>query len=616
MSKAGIAPWIVALLAGACVCGCHDATVAPPQSPVSARQTGPETPLSSDSLLQRLKASALPLVRPLILHPDGRCRMESTGADPLKLRSHPALSVAVVPPGTGVALRALWNDPDPTFHGIAALALACWEPNAPDVRSNLRALLEQTNSPALRLYAVNAYPLLGQPAVQDFTRALESPHAEVRQHAAFGLGLITGGASNAVPALIRLLQTPAVPGHEEHRHEAAAAAFALRRVGISAWAPVLSVLARASDASARWAVDALRLPTGPHEAESFASAIGSVIGGSTSEGRAALAELLSQAGVQGPGARLILQPLLQDPAPLVRLWACVGWIRTQQDPQAGMAGFGALLQAGSEETRLGALDAAAQLSGEAGSGLIPAIVEQLGAEAPRLRAAAARALGTLNQRPAETLPRLMPLLGEGNQEVKDAVVWAAGRQGAAALPMLSARLSDPSVSIREGAARALGQLRGVEGAVVSLAEAYPNQAAAVRRAIVASLESLAERPIDARGLKGPSLARSSLPLLVTALGDEDAAVRRSAVGALARIGPEARSAAGPLLAKLRDGAGAVRRAAAMALEDVGYRTAESVPILMEILNDPSASDALRDRANRLLLEVDPEANRVRSLSTP
>lgn len=616
MSKAGTAPWIAALVAGVCVCGCHDSGAGSTPKATSPPRSPSVDLASPDAVLRRLKASALPLTRPLVLHPAGRCRMEATGPDPVKLRSHPILSAAPPPPGTGAALRELWNDPDPTFHGVAALALACWEPNAPDVRSKLRMFLEQTNSPALRLYALNAYPLLGPVAVEDLTRALESPHADVRLHAAFGLGLIGGGASNAVPAIILRLQPPGASTPGAHQHEAAAAAFALRRLGIPAWAPVLSVVAKASEGSARAAAEGLRFPADPREAALFSAAVASAISGATSDGRAVMAELLGEASGAGGSVRSVLEPFLQDPSPQVRLWACVSWIRTQPDSQRGASGFEEAFQAVSDDTRIRALEAFAQFPIRASAGLIPAITEQLGAETPQIRAAAARALGNLNQRPTESLPALMRLLGDGHPDAKEAAVWAVGRYGVAALAALTAQLNDPSPSLREGAARALGRLRGIEGAVSALTGVIQGQPTAVRRAIISSLESLAERPIDTQGLKGASIVRSSLPVLVNALGDEDAEVRRSAVGALARIGPDARSAAAPLLARLRDGVGSVRRAAALALEDIGYRTAESVPILMEILNDPASSDATKDRANRLLLEVDPEANRVRNLATP
>ena len=64
-----------------------------------------------------------------------------------------------------------------------------------------------------------------------------------------------------------------------------------------------------------------------------------------------------------------------------------------------------------------------------------------------------------------------------------------------------------------------------------------------------------------------------------------------------------------LLSILKDGNGRVRQVAAFALEQVGYQTPEVVPVLVEVINDPSLSEAVRERAARLLLEIDPEAAR-------
>ena len=89
---------------------------------------------------------------------------------------------------------------------------------------------------------------------------------------------------------------------------------------------------------------------------------------------------------------------------------------------------------------------------------------------------------------------------------------------------------------------------------------------------------------SALGQIGPA-AKEAVPALIAALKDKDIWVRRNAASALTRIGPAAKGTVPALIAALRDKQPGVRMYAAVALGNISHAAKEAVPALIVALKD-------------------------------
>jgi HEAT repeat protein len=90
---------------------------------------------------------------------------------------------------------------------------------------------------------------------------------------------------------------------------------------------------------------------------------------------------------------------------------------------------------------------------------LPVIVRELASQSPALRYEAARAAGEMAEEARDLLPKLMPLLNDGDSEVVLAAIWALGQIGgdAAKRVLQQVRKSDDETR-RQAAADALEEL--------------------------------------------------------------------------------------------------------------------------------------------------------------
>jgi HEAT repeat protein len=153
--------------------------------------------------------------------------------------------------------------------------------------------------------------------------------------------------------------------------------------------------------------------------------------------------------------------------------------------------------------------------------------------AAEVRAAVANALVVCARRPEEAVTGLRQLLADPEPAVRvhAAVALRRAASDAQALNVLVELARSPDPAARISAVAALGELGGEPEVVRS---ALGDEDAAVRRAAATALGSFPE----------PSVEH-----LLVALGDEDAAVRQAAAAALARTGP---SVEGRLVGALED----------------------------------------------------------------
>ena len=506
------------------------------------------------------------------------------------------------------AVVQLFQEPDPASRAGGALALASLAPESSATLEHLEKLLVAPGDATLRLYVANAFVFLGSRAVPTLTRHLDGTDPEIKLNAAFALGLIGSVASSGAGPLARTLELSR-PDVRGHNHVGAACAFALRRMGTSGLQETLAVLKRSATPMAQIAASAVEIPKNRAEASEAASLIAGSVHGATPEARVVLGDLLAKfSSTGGEEVRLALHSLLDDPLPGVRLVGGLAWASTQTDPETGLRQLASLLGDPSSSVRSRAAAALGAL-GKRSAPAVKPMLELLRDEAPEVRAAAVSALTQIEPDPARFLVPVARLLSDKDRLVSDAAAGALAMVGQPALPVLEKSLRDPSLEARCGGALALGRLRGIPGAVAALIGAVPDQPVVVRRVLVSALRRQAERPLDARGTRGRSPAVAAVQVLIGCLMDEDVLVREQAAGAIGNVGPDARSAAAGLLSLLKDGNGRVRRTAAFALEEVGYQTSEIVPVLVEVINDLDAPEAVRDRASRLLFEIDPEAAR-------
>jgi HEAT repeat protein len=166
-----------------------------------------------------------------------------------------------------------------------------------------------------------------------------------------------------------------------------------------------------------------------------------------------------------------------------------------------------------------------------------------------------------------------------------------GLQNEVAVSILVGALKDPKPAVRFQAAAALSELGNkAAGAVPALAEALEDAEAAVRVQAAYGLSRVK-----------PAAARSAVGALGAALQDENEAVRSHAAHALALLAPEAGAASADLAVALKDRHPAVRRLAVEALARIGGGADVAVPALIRALKDPDPQ--VRANAPRALLRI-------------
>jgi len=166
---------------------------------------------------------------------------------------------------------------------------------------------------------------------------------------------------------------------------------------------------------------------------------------------------------------------------------------------------------------------------------MPALVAVLADADPKVREAAAQAVGQMGP---EALPTLSSMLGHQDKYVRRHAVWAMGKLGPLARPALAdlcESLRDPDPRTASGAAQALGQM-GTDGA-----EAIPSLTEAMRGTNIV-LCRLASKALS-------QIGSPALPTLIAHLQHSDPFVRGESAMALGWMGPIAKGAV-PLLASI------------------------------------------------------------------
>jgi len=163
--------------------------------------------------------------------------------------------------------------------------------------------------------------------------------------------------------------------------------------------------------------------------------------------------------------------------------------------------------------------------------LVAALAEGMSAPEENLRAAVAKALGTLGD--VSAIPALSETLADKSWKVRHETILALDALGTSeAVPALCRALEDPEVSLRQRAAQALGHVELTSGAVGALLEAVADSRLMIRNCAVAALRK--------------ATFPSAVPVLIAGLSHSCDDVRRVAAEVL---GIQHAHAAAPALRK-------------------------------------------------------------------
>ncbi|MCA9240926.1 MAG: HEAT repeat domain-containing protein, partial [Planctomycetales bacterium] len=327
--------------------------------------------------------------------------------------------------------------------------------------------------------------------------------------------------------------------------------------------------------------------------------------------------------------------LLQDSDAMVRGAA----VRALASMEAAAAGTLDQLQplTGDEDPRVRAevveaIYAIVSSHGEADQGPIAEIAMiGLADDDPMVRQRAAAVLGKLDKIPESVSAALVKALNDPNPSVRAGAIGALGRsdEGARnAMPQLIAASRDESVPVVVASAQALGQIMELDSAgVEALIGLLDHLDADVQQAAIESLgtcgthdPAVATALLDRTNDSQPririaalqSLARvlpsgtERLGPLISALDDDDWAVRREATQVLAGLREEATAAVPALLERMLSHSDD-RDAIAEALRQIDNAPPDAVPVLLRLLEDEQTDRRSRFYALHLLRKVGPAA---------
>jgi HEAT repeat protein len=412
------------------------------------------------------------------------------------------------------------------------------------------------DDPRIRQAACTALGQIGNlAAVSELTKRLQDSVSDVRKAACTALGQI--GDPSAVPALIACLNDWFISG---------AAANALVQIGKPAVPALIETLTSPSNRVCIAACTALGEIGDPDAVPELIQCLEDADWSVRSAACTALAQIGDAAAI--PALRVHAEIMEEARHALYKLGGTSMSLQEAVRTLSEQNQWGVLCRALTSNLVRAAI---VQL----GSIAVPALIDALHNDDPKIRQAACTALGHIGDTAA--VPSLIQSLEDEDRYVRSAACNALGQIGdPSAVPALIACLDQREIS--EAAANALVQIG--KPAVPALIEALTSPSNPVRSAACTVLGKIRDT--------------AAVPVLVQCLKDTYSDVRCAACRALGKIRDTA--AVPALIEQLKDTNRDVRKAACTALGQV--RDSSAVPALISALHDEdvdvriAATDAL------------------------
>jgi HEAT repeat protein len=546
-------------------------------------------------------------------------------------RREAARALARLAPFIDPALPALRDAALASHGGLTPAVEALIAAGSGGQRLLLEAIADQNLDAQTRRFLLRDAAFRGRlsaGSVPALIRLLKDPDGALHGFAALALGNQGEAAAPAIPALIEALADPAAGRLDD----GTLVAYLLTM-------PAAEALARIGPQAVPALLEALKAPR--------------------TRGQALVA--LERMGPRARAALPALRDLLGSDDKRLRAGAASALLHIDDAPEAPLRVLTALLADPDRDTRRTAVDALARRAGgswerpatrtlalprEAVKPLLELLTDQ------DLRGPAGRVLGRMGDARKDALPELIARLENGDSAARS-ILFALGPDAAPAVPALI-RSVDPKAPDVSLTYTILGQIgpaardavpvllaavrdphnRGRGEALVALARigAGGEEVVATLRKVLEDTESAgpggAERrslAADALGALGPA-ARPALPALEKALVDEDALVRVSATGALARVADGTDAYLPRLLLAWRDTYDPEEPYPVLphwldAVEALGPAGAPAVPQLLQLLDGSPDQDRFADdrtHAVRVLARMGPQARpalpRLRALA--
>jgi HEAT repeat protein/mono/diheme cytochrome c family protein len=446
-----------------------------------------------------------------------------------------------ISPDASEALLLALADEDLLVRRYASVAVVAF---GPTLAPRLTALIE--SNPVARPHAEAALIALGGPTVPEVVRLLENREPAAQASAVRILTEIGPPAAPAIPFLIEALRGTS------SRARCVRIAAALGATGSASVTPLTRLFESSDRPLTREMASRALGFAGPRASEAvplLLDALGDPDGRIRFTAAAALGRIRTVRAVEP-----LVERVRHDTNRTVRMYSieALGEI----GPGANAA-VPALIEVFAREDDNLAGRAAWALAG-IGVLSMPALLQALENPDPRTRAHASHALGLVGADPGRVVPPLIGMLGDDDNLVRERAATALVELGADAVPYLGQALTgDPNWHVRGFAALTLGRMT-------------PPRASAV-------------------------------PLLISALDDENATVRQLACWSLGRLGGQAAEATEPLSRALSSSEVDLRRMAIWALGNIGPAALLAKPALVALLEDPEP--LVRDEAVEALQKL-------------